>query len=416
VEEAQASRAPAQSFVERFSVVYTPVVLGLAALVAVVPSGVVLLSGGDGATAAEWVRRALVVLVVSCPCALVISTPVSIVCGITRASRDGVLVKGGAFLESAGKVRAVAFDKTGTLTLGRPALSQVVVFGERDETDVLAVAAALEAHSNHPVARAVVAEAARRELAFPEAEGLVESHGRGVRGLVDGVVHELSSPSHAADIAEMTEHAQAAITELESSGATVLVLVTEGRIEALLGVEDEVRPDVARSLAALRAGGVEHTVMLTGDNERVAASVAARSGVTGFLARLLPEAKTEAVRELKRRYGVVAMVGDGVNDAPALSAADIGIAMGAAGTDIALETADVALMRDDLLALAGFFALGRRTMGTIRANIAFSVAVKVVFLLLALTGHATLWMAVFADTGVSLLVILNGMRLLRART
>lgn len=425
VEEAQASRAPSQRFVDRFSAVYTPSVIVLAVLVAVVPPLLATLLGAEWGSAAEWFRRALVVLVVSCPCALVISTPVSIVSGITRASRDGVLVKGGAFLEAAAKVRAIAFDKTGTLTKGSPALFSVVGYGGMSRPEVLAAAAALEVHSNHPVARAVVAafEAGRAADESPEATdrvdevaGFTETPGRGVAGVAGGVAWEVMSPEAARAAATMPADAEADVAAAEEAGVTALVLVREAVVVGVLGVADEVRPEAADALTRLKADGVEHLVMLTGDNERVAESVAARVGVTSVLSRLLPAAKTDAVRVLKERHGTVAMVGDGVNDAPALAAADIGIAMGAAGTDTALETADVALMRDDLNALVGFVSLGRRTMRVIAQNVTVSIGIKVVFLALALAGKATLWMAVFADTGVALLVILNGMRLLKRRS
>ena len=415
VEEAQAARAPSQRFVDRFSRVYTPAVIVLALAVAVVPPVIGMLAGVEDVLWSEWIRRALVVLVVSCPCALVISTPVSIVSGITRASRDGVLVKGGAFLEIAARVRAVAFDKTGTLTTGRPELQRIVVPGGLDAQRALAVAAALEAHSNHPVARALVRAAEDDAIAIAPVKGFRETHGRGVRGEVEGVVWEVCSPMCAAESAAMTGEAEATVDEMEQRGMTVLVMLGDGVVEAIFGVADEVRPEASEALATLRRTGIDHLVMLTGDNERVASAVAVQAGLTEFLFGLLPEAKTEAVAGLHERYGTVAMVGDGVNDAPALARSDIGIAMGAVGTDAALETADVALMRDDLRMLADFFALGRRTVRTIRQNVVFSIAVKAVFLVLALTGKATLWMAVFADTGVSLLVILNGMRLLRRR-
>jgi Cd2+/Zn2+-exporting ATPase len=412
VEEAQASRAPVQRFVDRFSAVYTPSVIVLAALVAVVPPLAAAALGAEWGSAAEWLRRALVVLVVSCPCALVISTPVSIVSAITRASRDGVLVKGGAFLEAAAGIRAVAFDKTGTLTSGHPALVAVESLGTWTREEVLAIASALESHSNHPVARAIVAAAPARSLARVDA--YTETPGRGVRGVLDGVTWELCNPECARESGDAAARLEASVADMEAAGMTVLALVRigEGPV-ALLGVADEVRAEAPRALEELKRLGVEHLVMLTGDNERVAASVAERAGVTSYLARLLPQGKTDAIGVLKERHGAVAMVGDGVNDAPALAAADIGIAMGAVGTDTALETADVVLMRDDLGALPRFLSLGRRTMNVIAQNVTVSIGIKVVFLALALTGKATLWMAVFADTGVSLLVILNGMRLLR---
>jgi len=414
VEEAQASKAPSQTLVERFSRWYTPSVLVLAAVVAVVPPVLGPILGASWGGWAEWIERALVLLVVSCPCALVISTPVSIVSAITRASRDGVLVKGGAFLEIAARVKAVAFDKTGTLTSGHPEVASIVTVSDRSESEALTIAAALEANSNHPIAQAVVRAAKVAVTEWPAVSEYHEEPGVGIRGVIDGVQWQVCSPGCAQDAGMLALNGAAAVTTaVEERGETALVLFSAAEPVAVIGIADAVRPETAGALAALRRAGAEHLVMLTGDNDRVAAAVAQQVGMTEFRARLLPEAKTRAVGELRASYGAVAMVGDGVNDAPALAAADIGIAMGAAGTDTALETADVALMRDDLSALPGFLRLGRRTVRTIKQNVAFSILVKVVFLGLAVTGNATLWMAVFADTGVALLVIVNGMRLLR---
>lgn len=414
VEEAQSARAPSQTLVERFTRWYTPAVVALAAFIAVVPPLVGAATGADVGSAAEWVNRALVLLVVSCPCALVISTPVSIVSGITRATRDGVLVKGGAFLEAAAAIDAIAFDKTGTLTQGRPRVVSVAAFDTLTQDEALAMAASLERHSKHPIARAVVRAA--NPLGLIEPSEFSETPGVGVRGTIGGVAWELASPSRADDMTDASSaRLRSAVKDVETTGATALVLLASAEPVAVIGVADTVRAESASVVRALRALGVEHLVMLTGDNERVAEHIAEEVGLTSFLARLLPAEKTDAVGLLKRRYRTVAMVGDGVNDAPALAASDISIAMGAAGSDTALETADVALMRDDLTALPGFIELGRRTVRTIAVNVAFSVAVKALFVVLALFGVATLWMAVFADTGVALLVILNGMRLLRPR-
>jgi Cd2+/Zn2+-exporting ATPase len=411
VEEAQASRAPSQTFVDRFSRIYTPTVVAFAVAIALVPPAIAFAFGLDWGGFGAWFQRALVMLVVSCPCALVLSTPVAIVSGVTRASRDGVLVKGGIHLETASRVQAIAFDKTGTLTHGRPEVGEVVAFSGRTRDDVLAVAAALESHSAHPIARAVVRAAARVDAR--EVSNFVETPGRGVRGLLGGVEHEICSPACAAESGLLGEAMSREVERVEARGMTVLVLIEDGSAAGVIGVADEVRESATQAVAQLKELGVSHLVMLTGDNELVAEAVAEKAGLTGVLARLLPQAKTEAVGVLKQRYQVVAMVGDGVNDAPALAAADLGIAMGAAGSDTALETADVALMSDDLSALPGFIELGRRTMRVIHENVWFSIAVKFVVLALAIVGRATLWMAVFADMGVSLLVILNGMRLLR---
>jgi Cd2+/Zn2+-exporting ATPase len=410
VEQAQAAKAPVQQLVDRFSRVYTPAVVVLAIAVALVPP---LLGLGAWSV---WATRALVLLVVACPCALVISTPVSLVSAISRAGRDGVLVKGGAYLEVAARIRAVAFDKTGTLTAGRPKLAQVRPFHDDVPVpDLLAVAAAVEQHSNHPIARAVLEAAVDDGLPVAPVTEFEELPGRGVQGVVHGELIRIVSPAFAEEIASLTEAQRARILSAQSEGRTVLVVVHEAAALGLLGVEDPLREEAGWVVGRLHDRGVEHTVMLTGDNEATAAAVAERAGLIEHMAGLLPADKVEAVLRLKERFGAVAMVGDGVNDAPALAASDLGIAMGAAGSDTALATADVALMADDLSALPGFFELGRRTLRIIKQNVGFSVLIKVVVLVAAVFGYANMWLAVFADTGVALLVILNGMRLLRPR-
>jgi len=418
VETAQASRAPVQRFVDGFSRVYTPIVMLAAAAVAI--GGPFLGELGVGVAGIEgwrgWVYRALTLLVISCPCALVVSTPVAIVSAIARATRDGVLVKGGAFLERAARIGVVAFDKTGTLTEGRPVVAETIALADEPVERVASLAAAVEAHSNHPLAAAVVAAAAPVEGAV---SGVSEIPGQGVSGQVDGVRVAVGSVSYAEGRGVLTGDTAGTVEELEARGLTVLVVaVGEGasaRAIGLLGVADAVRANAARAVDDLRGAGVGHVAMLTGDNPAAAARVAETAGISEYRARLLPEGKTDAVGELREAYGPVAVVGDGINDAPALASADIGIAMGAAASQTALETADVALLGDDLSALPQFIGLGRRTMRIVRQNIALSLAVKAVFLVLAMTGHATLWMAVFADTGIALVVIANGLRLLGRR-
>lgn len=419
VEAAQASRAPVQRFVDRFSRVYTPLVIAGALAIAV---GAPALGemGAPWAGMAEWrdwMYRALVLLVVSCPCALVVSTPVAIVSGITRATRDGVLVKGGVYLELAGKVRAVIFDKTGTLTEGRPEVARTVPLSDVPVAGVLARAAAVEAHSNHPLAAAVAAAAPGADLT--PVSGLHEVPGRGVSGLVDDERVAVGSVAYAQELGASSERLLAEAEQMESEGLTVLAVVAgeppEVAAIGVLGIADRLRGSASAVTERLEELGVKHVVMLTGDNPLAAARVASQAGINEYRARLLPEGKTAAVAELRQQHKVVAMVGDGVNDAPALATADIGIAMGAAGSHTAIETADVALMRDDLLAVPRFLDLGRRTMANIRQNVVLSLGVKAFVLALAIGGHATLWMAVFADTGVALLVIANGLRLLRAR-
>ncbi len=416
VEEAQAQRAPTQRLVDRFTRWYTPAVVGLAVAIAVLPPAVGSLSAAGAlpfdTSWSTWFYRALVMLVVACPCALVISTPVAIVSAITRATRDGVLVKGGAFLETAAGVRVVAFDKTGTLTCGRPEVTDVVPLGAEDSAEVLRIAATLEAGSTHPVAAAVL-RAAATTGGVATLEQFEDLAGRGVRARIDGISYSIGSPSHAEGDGAVTDASSAGIVRLEDEGKSVLVLSREDVPLGLIAVADEIRPEARDIVAALRRGGVEHVVMLTGDNPRTSAAVASLAGVTEYRARLLPSDKVDAVREMQSRFGVVAMIGDGVNDAPALAAADIGIAMGAAGSDTALETADVALMAPELHELPRFLRLGRRTVANIKFNVGFSIVTKAIVLVMAFFGMASLWLAVFADMGVSLLVTLNGLRLLR---
>ena len=402
VEEAQSSRAPAQRFVDRFARVYTPVVLLIAALVAVVPP---LL----GQPFAPALYKALVLLVIACPCALVISTPVAIVAAIGRASRVGVLIKGGAYLEALGAIRVLAFDKTGTLTEGRPAVTDVLPLGGHSRADVLALAAAVESRSEHPLAGAILRAAREQGVGWSTPRAFEALPGRGARAVVDGVTVtigsvEMGAPAPAETLRE--------VARLQAEGKTALLVGRAGELAGLIAVADRMRPEAEGAVAALRAAGVR-MVMLTGDNARTAGVVAGRLGLDETRAGLLPDEKTAAIVELLGAHGAIAMVGDGVNDAPALARATVGIAMGAAGSDAALETADVALMGDDLLKLPYLLRLSRAALRTIRVNIAFSIAVKALFLLLTLAGIANLWLAILADTGAALLVIANGMRLLR---
>jgi Cd2+/Zn2+-exporting ATPase len=431
VEQAQAKKAPAQRLVDRFARVYTPAVIAGAAGVALLPPLLGWLSGAGAfdVLLVEWVYRALVLLVIACPCALVISTPVSIVSAIARAARAGVLIKGGAHLEALGALKVMAFDKTGTLTAGQPRVLDVRCVDHREGLawtacpacqQVLANAAAVERHSEHPLARAVVQEAEAQGLmpSLPVAETVQAMAGRGVRGRING--HGLTVATHAYihEIDPDLSHSPLceAIDAAQASGQTAMVVRDDGcGVQGYITVADTLRPGVPAVMAALKNVGIERAVMLTGDNEVTAQAIAAGAGVDGFQARLLPEQKVEAVERLLAEYGQVAMVGDGVNDAPALGRATVGIAMGGAGSGTALETADVALMADDLGKLPLAVKLSQRTRGIIRQNVALSLGIKAVFLALAVAGLATLWMAVFADVGASLIVILNGMRLLRVR-
>jgi Cd2+/Zn2+-exporting ATPase len=431
VEEAQAQKAPSQRFVDRFARVYTPAVIVGAAGVALLPPLVGWLTGMGAywSLLGEWVYRALVLLVIACPCALVISTPVSIVSAIASAARAGVLIKGGAHLEVLGALKVIAFDKTGTLTAGQPRVVGVRCVDHDDRLawsecsacrQMLADAAAVERRSEHPLARAVVQEAERWGLTstLPAAEAVEAMAGQGVRGQVNGHGVTVAAHTYVHDTDPELSCGMLcnAVDAAEAAGQTAMVVRDDCcGVRGYIAVADTLRPDVPAVTAALKDMGIERTVMLTGDNEVTARAIAAEAGIDEFQAHLLPQQKVEAVERLLAEYGQVAMVGDGVNDAPALARATVGVAMGGAGTDTALETADVALMADDLSKLPLAVKLGRRAREIIRQNVALSLGIKAVFLVLAVAGLATLWMAVFADMGASLLVILNGMRLLRIR-
>ena len=439
VEEAQAAKSPSERFVDRFARIYTPIVIGIALLVAFVPPAL-----GFGALS-TWVYRALVLLVISCPCALVISTPVTVVSALARAARSGVLIKGGQYLEALGGLKAVAFDKTGTMTLGKP---QVIYsacdlhaesgdgiadgiadsIGESciDCQELIARAAAVEERSEHALAQAVLqhAEDLGVRARYPAAEEVVATPGMGIEGLVAG--HRISIGSHAfchryddvlwSDPLHETEPRELcdAIAAAEAMGQTILVVQDDCcRARCYLAVSDTLREGVPEVVAALRNRGIEYTAMLTGDNPHIAQQVADEVGVDEVYAGLLPQDKVDLVTALRERFDGVAMIGDGVNDAPAMVKASVGIAMGVAGSDAALETADIALMSDDLSKLPWVIRLSRQTLRIVRTNIILSLGIKALFLALAIVGVATLWMAVLADMGTSLLVSLNGLRMLR---
>jgi Cd2+/Zn2+-exporting ATPase len=407
VERAQAQRAPTQAFVDRFARSYTPAVLLLAAGVTIVPPLF-------GQPFGEWLYRALVLLVIACPCALVISTPVSIVSALAAAARKGVLIKGGVHLERTGAIRCLAFDKTGTLTKGDIKVMAVQPLDGVSADTVVRLAAALEARSEHPIARAIVEYAAQTGVAPASASGFQSLPGLGAEALVDGQRSLIGNHRLFEERALCTPEVHERLDNLAARGGTA-VLVARGRETlGVIAVADEVRETGRDVIDLLRREGVAHLVLLTGDNATTAAAACRALGMDDYRAELLPEDKVTAVEELRRRYGTVAMVGDGVNDAPALAAADVGIAMGVAGSDAALETADVALMADELLKIPFALRLSRATLRNIKANIAFSLVLKAVFLVLAMAGLATLWMAVVADMGASLIVIANALRLLKS--
>jgi Cd2+/Zn2+-exporting ATPase len=403
VEEAQGSRAPSERFVDRFARIYTPLVFAAALAVVVVPVAL----GGDLDT---WLYRALALLIVACPCSLVISIPVAVVSAVGRAARDGVLIKGGQALEDLSRIRTVAIDKTGTLTDGRPRLSQIIALDGLSDDQALALVAAVERRSEHPLAQALVAAARDRGLEIGEPEAFEALPGRGVIARVAGRELWAGGPRLAVERLDgTTDHAES----LELRGETATVLGSNGGALAVFGLADQPRPEASAAIAGLRDAGIERVVMLTGDNARVAGSVTAQVGADEYRAGLLPEDKLRAVEELARDHGAVAMVGDGINDAPALAGASVGIAMGAAGTDAALQSADVALMSDDLARLPDAVAGARQATRVMRQNVIASLAIKAVFVVLAPLGLVTLVMAVAADMGMSLVVTLNGLRLLR---
>ena len=412
VETAQAQRAPTQTMVDRFARRYTPAVVGLAVLLAVVPPVIgaveaLAWSGGDWGT---WAYRALVLLVVACPCALVISTPVTVVSALTVAARAGVLIKGGAHLEQLAAVRCVAFDKTGTLTDGHVSVTDVLGVNGATSHDVLSVAAALEARSEHPIGRAIVGRARAAGLDVVAGERFRALPGLGAEAYVAASTAVIGSHRFFESQQLCTDAVHARMAEIEAGGGTPVFVGQAGAALGVIGLAARMRDGSGDVVRALRQAGVEHVVLLTGDTRRSAESIRQASGVDEVYADLMPADKVTLVEMLRREHGTVAMVGDGVNDAPALATADVGIAMGVAGTDVALETADVALMADDLAQLPFALRLGRATVHTIRANFAIALGLKLAFVILAAAGLATLWMAVLADTGASLLVVANGLR------
>ena len=412
VEEAQATRAPSQQLVDRFSNVYTPAVVVIAGLIAL--AGWAFTQHSD-----TWFYRALVLLVIACPCALVISTPVSIVSAIGAATRLGALVKGGAALEDLGRIRTIAFDKTGTLTLGRPTVRAVEAFGAIGADRVLALAAAVETHSEHPLARAIVARAVHDDLRVPPATEFAARVGVGAEAIVDGhrliigserLLTEFAVPS--SDSARETSLGELFGAEGASSLLVLDVSSNPAYVLGIIAVADRVRPEAASALASLHQAGITNLTMLSGDRAAVAHTIGAELGVTDIVPELLPDQKSLAIQQLQAR-GPVAMVGDGINDAPALALADVGVAMGMGGTDIALESADVVLMRDDLTTLADVVRLSKRTLSVIRQNVAISMLTKALALVLGVFGFVSLWIAVLVDVGTSLLVTFNGLRLAR---
>ncbi len=413
IAEAQEQKAPTQRFVDVFARYYTPAVTGVALLVFLVPP---LLLGGDWNT---WFYRACVLLIIACPCALVISTPVSIVAGLTALARLGVLVKGGAHLETIGRLKGLAVDKTGTITEGKPQVLGVELLGSATMAQVLGVAAAIDEHSAHPLAKAVVAHAQEQKISYDRASNYQARSGRGAEGVIDGHAYFVGNHRFAHELGVCSDSVEARLAAIEAQGQSVVVVGhrphdgCKGEVLGIIAIGDTLRPNAKAAIADLHAAGVKEVIMLSGDNQRTADFIARKVGIDAAHGDLLPDDKVAAVKSLRDKHGVVAMVGDGVNDAPAMATANVGIAMGVAGTDAAIETADIALMQDELGKIAETIRLGRRTLGIIHFNVAFALGLKVLFLVLALMGYASLWFAILADTGATLLVVANALRLLR---
>lgn len=407
VQEAQGQKAKSQEYIDRFAKVYTPVVIALSVLITIVPP---LFFGGVWA---DWIYRGLALLIAACPCALVISSPVSIIAAIGNSAKNGVLIKGGVFLEEAGAIKAIAFDKTGTLTVGRPEVTDIVVVNGTSEKEFLAISAALEKYSEHPLAAAILRKAEREKITLPEAENFSSMTGKGAQGHVEGVTYYIGNPRLFTEMGMNLNEAQKSVEQLQKQGKTVMILGTQGKIIGMIAVADEVRQSTKDAIARLKEAGIEHTIMLTGDNQATAQAIADKIGVDDFRAELLPEDKVKAVKELQQKYGKIAMVGDGINDAPALATANLGIAMGVAGTDAALDTADVALMADDLTKLPFTVRLSRATLRNIKQNIWFSNGINILTMILIVPGWASLLFVALADVLAAVLVVLNAMRLMK---
>ncbi|MCH9614727.1 MAG: Cadmium-transporting ATPase [Chlamydiia bacterium] len=404
VGQAQSRRALIRQWVEKFAHVYTPAMIIVAILIAVVPP----LFRGNWL---QWFYEALVILVIACPCALVISTPVTLVSGLSSAARNGILIKGGIFMEIPASLKTIAFDKTGTLTEGKPVVTAIIPFGTtRDE--VLKLAMSLASKSNHPLSHAICVLGEEEQISLVESSTFTEVRGHAVRGKIDDTFYYLGSKKHALDRGVLSEEVLEQLAKLEEEGNTISVLSEEDSTLALFVFNDQPRENAQDVMGQLKKLGVR-TVMLTGDNQGAANNVAKSIGIDEVHATLLPEQKVGKVHELENTYGHIAMVGDGINDAPAMAASSLGISMGAGGTDIAIETSDIALMTDNLERIPSLLRHSKRTMRLIKQNISFSLIVKAIFLILALLKLATLWMAIAADTGASLVVVFNGMRMLR---
>jgi Cd2+/Zn2+-exporting ATPase len=406
VESAQTARAPTQRFIDQFSKYYTPAVFFLAVAVAVIPP--VFLDGGWW----DWIYKSLVLLVIACPCALVISTPVTIVSGLSGAAKKGILIKGGAYIEKGARLQTIAMDKTGTITFGKPIQTDFEVINGYAISMARSVAGSLASRSDHPVSHAIASKAQEDGIALHEVENFTAIAGRGTKGTVNGVPYILANHRFVEELQICSPSVESILEKFEREGKTVAILASEKQVIAIFGVIDSIRPTSKGAVSVLHKLGIK-AIMLSGDNQLTAEKIAREVGIDEAKGHLLPEDKMEIIKKYSARNEVVGMVGDGINDAPALAIADIGFSMGVAGTDMAIETSDVAIMDDDLGKLPQFIQLSRRTNRVLRQNIALAIGIKAVFFALTLIGMSTMWMAVFADTGASLLVVLNGLRLSR---
>lgn len=412
VEDAQKSKAPSERFVDSFARIYTPTVFILAILIFILPPLFM------GASWNEWFYRSLVLLVIACPCALVISTPVSIVSGLTAMAKRGVLVKGGVFLEALGRVKAIAMDKTGTITEGKPRVQKIQLVNNFTEEEVLKVAASIESLSSHPLAQAVVEHAHKLNIQLKTATDFRTIVGKGAEAKVDGHEYFLGNHRFAHELGVCSDELESLLTSLEQQAYSVIVVGhrphhdCNGEVLGIIALGDTIRANAKKAIFDLHQSGVEKVIMLSGDNPKTASAVATQAGIDEGIGDLLPDDKVTHIKSLVKNFKTVAMIGDGINDAPALAQATVGIAMGGIGTDTAIETSDVTLMQDDLEQVSVAIKMGRRALSIIRFNISFALVTKFIFLILAVFGYSNLWLAVLADTGASVLVTLNALRLI----
>ena len=415
VEEAQSKRAVSQKFVDRFAQVYTPTVLAFAALTFLIPP---VFFSGDWQF---WLYKALVLLVIACPCALVLSTPVCIVSGLTALARKGVLVKGGVILENIGKIKALAIDKTGTITEGKPKVQKIVPFNSTSESEILQLAASLESHSTHPIAVAIVDTCKIKNIELKNISEFTNVTGRGIQAIIDGHEYMLGNHRFVHELGICTPELETFLTQIEKDSLSVAILAHKphgdclGKVLGVLTLGDQIRSDAKHALEKIRQAGVTKIIMISGDNQQTVTAVGKTVGLADAIGDLLPEGKVKYIESLQKEYESIAMVGDGINDAPAMAKSSIGIAMGAVGSDTAIETADIALMTDNLSMVATAIHTGRRTVSIIKFNIAFALLTKAIFIILTFMGISNLWLAVAADTGAALLVIVNSLRLLNVK-